>query len=459
MSLKISRILHAGYVFETAGAKIVFDPILQTPFSGNCYGFPDVVYDYAAFAEQEFSAVFISHYHEDHCCFESLNRFDKNTPIYMYCVHDEIFALLRELGFSKVFRMEHGQKVQINDILVCAYPALDFDIDCVLHIQHQNMNILNVVDSWIDWDTHQELCGLCEWDLVLWPFQSMRELDVLSPQYALAPSLEMPPEHLQQIRELKAKYVLASSCQLKFEEWSWYNTYFFPITYQKFAEQISTEIADTKCLQLLPGQSLFCQKLDDQKFELHESDALSWIACAESDLNHLKTLDYVYLEKTQISSTAEIAERFPALQEEEKTQVFDFLKNEMPRIYAMLNLEISEQDYFFTRRHYSLKIYDPNFVVKTFYYKLDAGKMQYSEDVLQGVDWHCEISAYKLLCALSRGESLSSIYLRVDSKALGFREDLQGSEADVLQDPLIQVLYTNQFANYQKYQLKNILKT
>ena len=36
-ALTISRILHAGYVFECDGSRIAFDTIFENPFSRNCH--------------------------------------------------------------------------------------------------------------------------------------------------------------------------------------------------------------------------------------------------------------------------------------------------------------------------------------------------------------------------------------------------------------------------------------
>ena len=101
--IKISRILHAGYIFEHElnheSDRIAFDPIFENPFSQNCHAFPPVKFDYAEIRKQKFAAVFISHYHDDHCSFDSLDLLDRNTPIYIYCVFDEMFSMLKELGF------------------------------------------------------------------------------------------------------------------------------------------------------------------------------------------------------------------------------------------------------------------------------------------------------------------------------------------------------------------------
>ena len=114
MSLRISRILHAGYVFECEGTQIAFDTIFENPFSRNCHAFPDVRFDLEQIRQLTFDAVFISHFHDDHCSLESLALLDRATPLYIYCLFDELFAMVRELGFSNVTALKINAPVSIG---------------------------------------------------------------------------------------------------------------------------------------------------------------------------------------------------------------------------------------------------------------------------------------------------------------------------------------------------------
>ena len=67
MPLTISRILHAGYVFECEGRLIAFDPIFENPFSRNCHAFPEVRFDHARIRQVKLS--------ENKVCWKKLWRF------------------------------------------------------------------------------------------------------------------------------------------------------------------------------------------------------------------------------------------------------------------------------------------------------------------------------------------------------------------------------------------------
>ena len=154
MPLKISRILHAGYVFECEGTAIAFDPIVENPFSRNCHAFPPVRFDLDAVRRLRWDAVFISHFHDDHC------SLDRATPIYLYCVFDELFAMIRALGFTSVERLHVDVPVRVGAIEVIPRRALDDDVDSLFQVRAAGLNVLNVVDSWIGPETLAQLAAL-----------------------------------------------------------------------------------------------------------------------------------------------------------------------------------------------------------------------------------------------------------------------------------------------------------
>ena len=211
--LTVSRILHAGYVFECDGTRIAFDTIFENPFSRNCHAFPDLRFDHALIRRQRFDAVFISHFHDDHCSLESIDLLDRATPLYIYCLFDELFDMVRRLGFSQVHALRLNDPVKVGSFEVVPREAMDIDVDSMFQVKAAGLNVLNVVDSWIDDATLAQLVAEGPWDMVLWPFQTMRELEVLAPSRALAAPPELPEEWLVQLKALAPRYVVPSSCQ------------------------------------------------------------------------------------------------------------------------------------------------------------------------------------------------------------------------------------------------------
>ena len=429
--LDVARILHAGYLFETSQAQILFDPIFENPFSRNCYAFPAVEFDLAKIQQLKPDAIFISHFHDDHCSFDSLKLLNRDIPIYMFCVHDEMFSLIRQLGFKNVNSLKLNESIHIKDLEVIPRRALDADVDSLFQIKSQGFNILNVVDSWIDDETFDLLLNEAPFDLVMWPFQTMREVEVLSPKRYKAEPAALPEEWLEQLAQLKPKRLIPSSCQFLMEDWSWYNQAFFPMSYQQFNREVKAVIPETEIIRLNPGN----------KISLRSSHTapLDWIKPV-GDQN----VDYEYNPKPQ--STLEIVKHFPALTSEEKNRAIQYCENLLLEKFKALGP--AEDSYFIRTRSWQLSLFDSNGAVQNFFYKMKEENIEHVEQKPDHIDWITEVSEFKLLAALENGESLTSMYLRIICE----HEDV-----DILQDPLIRCLFSEGFAEYQKAQLKNLI--
>lgn len=426
--LDVARILHAGYLFKTSQAQILFDPIFENPFSRNCYAFPAVEFDLQKIQQLKPDAVFISHFHDDHCSFDSLKLINREIPIYMFCVHDEMFSLIRELGFKNVHSLKLDESIHVKDLEVIPRRALDADVDSLFQVKSHGLNVLNVVDSWIDEETFELLLKQAPFDLVMWPFQTMREVEVLSPKRYKPEPATVPEEWLNQLSLLKPKRLIPSSCQFRMEDWSWYNKAFFPMSYSQFNREVKAVIPDTEIIRLNPGCMI--------SLGSNEASCLDWIKPI-GDQN----VDYEYNPSPQM--TAAIAKNFPELTSEEKDRVVDYCNYGLVKIYKELGPP--EDSYFIKTRHWQLSLFDHTGSERHFFYQLKEEQISLLTIKPDKVDWATEVSEFKLLAALENGESLTSMYLRI------ICED---EDVDILQDPLIRCLFSEGFAEYQKAQLK-----
>lgn len=435
MSLTVTRILHAGYQFHTENCKILFDPILEVPFSVNCYAFPPVEFDLSQIPQNSWDAIFISHIHDDHFSLKSLNYFDRATPIYLFSRNLEAFDLLKKLGFKKVYPLNHFQTLRISDLEVTCYPALDIDIDCIFHIHSQGFNILNMVDSWVDYETLDKLCKIRKWNLVLWPFQTMRETDSLSPRVAPAPDIHIPSEWLDQLQQLNADAIVPSSCQFKFESDSWLNSFFFPISYQGFSDDLKNAKINSKVVRLDPGMSY------ELKTEELSENQLRWLKPLKSEDS-----DYLYLPHIEIPSLLQFSKgRFVIEDNDDQVFLRQWLC-ELDRHFLNTKNYLTEEGEEL-QFIWNFKVYSDGKVLwdKTFT-KTSTDKT--------ALPWNTEVLAGKLLNVLKNSESLSSLYLRINDSPGVERPLLH----DVLQDPLLQILYTHDELAFQKNQLRKIPK-
>jgi hypothetical protein len=443
-ALTISRILHAGYVFECDGSRIAFDTIFENPFSRNCHAFPDVRFDEGQIRRQHFDAVFISHFHDDHCSLESLDLLDRATPLHIYCMFPELFDMVRQLGFTNVHSLRLDVPVEVGPFQVVPREAMDADVDSMFQVKAAGLNVLNVVDSWIDDATLSQLVREGPWDMVLWPFQTMREIEVLAPSRAAAAPPALPEEWITQLCALKPRYVVPSSCQFLQEPWSWYNRAFFPISYAQFRQEVAAALPETQVVRLDPSVSV---RLDATS--LHPAPPLSWVVpIGEQDV------DYAYEGNAAAPHTADIARHFAPLTEPQRARVMDYCRAGLLDKYGAVE---AASDYFDNTRIWQLSIYDHAGEVTRFRYRLEPGGAVSPDDSGAPLGWSTEIPAAKLYAALELGESLTSMYMRVNDAVFDADIERDLAQADVVDDPLIRCLFSDTFGAYQAAQLRRLL--
>lgn len=460
MSLAISRILHAGYLFACDGTTIAFDPIFESPFSTNCHAFPAVRFDRAQIQELRLDAVFISHFHDDHCSLESLALLHRDTPIHLFCVFEGLHDLIRALGFTRVFEIRLGVPIHVGPLEVTPHRALDADVDAIFAVRAAGLSVLNVVDAWIDPDTLEALAESAPWDVVLWPFQTMRELEVLSPaRRRLADEVPsggaededpIPVEWRAQLRALAPRIVVPSSCQLQLEPWSWYNRAFFPISYRRFGEWIAGVVPDARLLRLDPGVSVRL----DARGPVTALPPVPWI----ERLDDGAEVDYVYDPDTTPPPTSEIARHLAPLTDAETARVLDYCERGILERHRAL--EPLDEGYFAAPQIWRLTVHDHAGHARAFHYAIDGGGDIEPTDTAAPPTWTTDVPLAKLLAALERGESLTSMYLRVNDATFAPEIERALAGGDVLEDPLIRCLFTGGvFAAYQKAQLTKLLGT
>ncbi|THC45317.1 MBL fold metallo-hydrolase [Massilia sp. Mn16-1_5] len=444
MPLQISRILHAGYLFECEGTRIAFDPIFENPFSRNCHAFPPVRFDEERIRAQRFDAVFISHFHDDHCSLESLDLLDRATPIHLYCVFDELFDMVRALGFTNVRPLALDVPVQVGPFTVTPRIAMDEEVDSMFQVEAVGLKVLNVVDSWIDPDTLPALASYGPWDMVLWPFQTMREIEVLSPSRATPAPPSLPEEWLAQLRVLNPRYVVPSSCQFLQEPWSWYNRAFFPITYRQFAQEVEAALPDARVVRMNPGVSL---RLDADG--LAPAPALDWVVpLGDQDV------DYDYDPALPPPATGDIARHFAPLNAEEAERVAAFCRTGLLARYR--SMELPEDSYFEQPRIWRLSVFDHAGDGTHWHYRVQGDSIEAVAPSAGPLGWTTEIPAAKLYAGLELGESLTSMYMRINDTRFDDTLESDLETAELVDDPLIRCLFNDAFGAYQAAQLRRL---
>jgi hypothetical protein len=461
MTLTLHRVLHAGYLLEHDGTRILFDPIFETPFSVNCHPWPPVRFDHDAIRRLQVDAVFISHYHDDHFSLESLHLLPRDTRIHLFCQHADAFEWITHLGFSQVNRLHTDSPVTTGPFRITPLRALDTEVDCLLRIEVAGLNLLNVVDAWLDEEMLEYLRVCAPWDLILWPQQVFREMAVLCPSQAAPADTSLPADWQTQLQALQPAIVIPSACQFIHEAWSWWRTAYFPISTRHFMATVREWLPRAEVIPLPPGEGLALTRAPS--VEAVRVSRLPWVLP-----DGPQDVDYHFDPHTPVPGTDEIARHLGPLETEVRDRILHWCTQVLPDLYASLE---HGDDWFDTERRWTLLLWHANGEADMISYRILEKDLQFSAirpaDATvftatvftatgDPTDWLTELPAAKLAGALWRGETLSSLYIRINDRTIGTAPPQTGERPDPLQDPLLRVLYENDPLIYQRYQARAI---
>jgi hypothetical protein len=167
--------------------------------------------------------------------------------------------------------------------------------------------------------------------------------------------------------------------------------------------------------------------------------------------------DYEFVSDLVPPTTQSVAEHLPVLNSEQLNIVKNSCAQEL--IERWLGLESVEDDYMQRPIGWKLRLFlgGKNSTPLEFNYFISEGRITCTESIaVDQITWLTEIPAVKLFNALFLGESLNSIYIRIND--MQFSEELEPlvRAADPFADPLLRVLYSRSLIPYQWAQLKKL---
>ena len=108
---------------------------------------------------------------------------------------------------------------------------------------------------------------------------------------------------------------------------------------------------------------------------------------------------------------------------------------------------------------WKLVIYDDSGRETSFIFKISGSSIQRVEDIPDvQPGWLTEIPMTKLFNALFEGESLTSLYVRINDCVFADMIESEIQDVDIMSDPLLRILFDGALASYQKAQLSRIQK-
>lgn len=105
------------------------------------------------------SAIWISHEHSDHFHEKTLEKLDKNTPIYVPgFLNGRLEKRLEKLGFKKIYTAHFGKPIEIApNFTITTYEPASLWNDAQVLIEVDGFRILNINDSGINHRIHAEV--------------------------------------------------------------------------------------------------------------------------------------------------------------------------------------------------------------------------------------------------------------------------------------------------------------
>jgi hypothetical protein len=165
-------------------------------------------------------------------------------------------------------------------------------------------------------------------------------------------------------------------------------------------------------------------------------------------------VDYAYEGNAAPPSTADIARHFAPLTPAQDAQVMAYCREGLLERYAGVD---AGSGYFDRPRVWQLTVYDHAGRATRLRYRLDPDGGACLDDDAAPLAWTTEIPAAKLYAALALGESLTSMYMRINGAVFGADVERELADADVVDDPLIRCLFSDTFGAYQAAQLRRLL--
>ena len=196
-------------------------------------------------------------------------------------------------------------------------------------------------------------------------------------------------------------------------------------------------------IRLNPGNSFLLTQTGS-----HFTDALPWVH-PRGDQN----VDYVYSSNVTAPTTAEIARHFPNISGDQQKRIDHFCEHEILQRYIEIGPPHSQ--YFQKKRLWRLTLVSAT-EQYSYYYLICDEFMQRLEAPDRPLGWSTSIPTAKLFSAIEHGETLTSLYLRINETVFDPITELELETVDLLEDPLIRTLYNGVFAAYQKNQLRRL---
>jgi hypothetical protein len=253
--VKVTLLGHATVVVETGPMRILMDPVLQDPFeNGMVVSCPKRVIDLDRLGPID--VVVLSHRHPDHFDLPSLDRLSRHCQV--VCANDPLLLYaLRALGFEHVTPMDPHSAMPSPQAELFPIRSENTGVrECGMVIRDDSGVFWNQVDTELSAETFAEVrrrYGGVDLLFAMYASQNFDFFDSLESEFPWEPHLR----NLESAIRIGPGLLVPASAGFRFAgEHSWLNPFLFPVSRERFAEDLRALDAGISVTLLDPGDQV-----------------------------------------------------------------------------------------------------------------------------------------------------------------------------------------------------------
>jgi UDP-MurNAc hydroxylase len=253
--LKVTLLGHATVLVETGPMRILMDPVLQDPFeNGMVVSCPKRVIDLDRLGPID--VVVVSHRHPDHFDLPSLDRLSRHCQV--VCANDPLLLYaLRALGFEHVTPMDpHGPMPAAQAELFPTRSESTAVRECGMVIRDDSAVFWNQVATDLSAETIAEVrrrYGGVDLLFAMYASQNFDFFDSLESEFPR----ETHGRDLESAVRIGPRLLVPASAGFRFAgEHSWLNPFLFPVSRERFAEDLRALDTGISVALLDPGHQV-----------------------------------------------------------------------------------------------------------------------------------------------------------------------------------------------------------
>ena len=255
--MKITMLGHASLYIETAGPRILMDPVLIDPHQeGKLAIFPDREVHWENLPE--FDLLVLSHHHLDHFDVNTLARLPRDVDV-MIPDSDLLENSFRQLGYKSIRRIVPNQWIELDDARLLFTPSAVSFPEVGLLIQDRDGTFWNQVDSVVTLkhvDLVMAIAGKI--DLLLSTWQPMLEMAFMDNQSIQFPT-DLYAQLLANVGRIRPGALAPGANGFQYlGDSAWLNHIVFPQSRERFLRDVVTMLPEleNKAFAFDPGDAL-----------------------------------------------------------------------------------------------------------------------------------------------------------------------------------------------------------